>query len=228
MKRLLESDPDVEEAGLSGDSSPFNAFWFEHHFFQTPDDPRVSVCFFPYFFPKIFSKNWMRKFTGVSPIFDGKNPWVSCKFSPTNQSSERSPWLPPRSLARSSWSKDQRRQVWWFPFDPCDRPLMPWNWVGKLRDYRRGRGGKSMGNFWEIHGNSCNFPWKSWVENMDFMIGSGQSDDWYIHMKFEAETCWVILKQGAPGPHSCDFSGKQQESHDVWVSSNWKFNDFEN
>jgi hypothetical protein len=80
--------------------------------------------------------------------------------------------------------------------------------------------GKFLGNPWEIHGNSCNFPWKSWVENMDFMIGSGQSDDWYIHMKFEAETCWVILKQGAPGPHSCDFSGKQQESHDVWVSSN--------
>jgi len=175
MKRLLESDPDVEEAGLSGDSSPFNAFWFEHHFFQTPDDPRVSVCFFPYFVPKIFSKNWMRKFTGVSPIFDGKNPWVSCKFSPTNQSSERSPWLPPRSLARSSWSKDQRRQVWWFPFDPCDRPLMPWNWVGKLRDYRRGRGGKSMGNFWEIHGKSMEIAaishgnhglrtWISWLE----------------------------------------------------------------
>ena len=48
MKRLLESDPDVEEAGLSGDSGPLNAFWFEHHFFQTPDDPRVSVSFFPY------------------------------------------------------------------------------------------------------------------------------------------------------------------------------------
>ena len=43
----------------------------------------------------------------------------------------------------------------------------------EAKDYR-----PREGNPWEIHGNSCNFPWKSWVENMDFMIGSGQSDDW--------------------------------------------------